>query len=147
MAIKSDGSFDYLNLDKAIDPYKATRIISNKNVKNWDEISPVKQFPGRITKKVIPIDFDHVRMSIFTKVEPNVKVDTHMHEEPVFRFVIEGELVLNNIKYVPGDWVLVPGKTPYNVTTDIGYSVLAEYGAKCGSPHDSVVGIRNDSDH
>jgi quercetin dioxygenase-like cupin family protein len=138
--IKTDGSFDDLNLEAVIDPLSATKIISSTQMEDWAELSKVKQFPDKITKKVIPIDFSHYRMTILTKVEPDVLVDTHMHEEPVFRYVIEGEFELNGIRHKPGDWILVPGNTPYRVVSEIGYSVLASYGAKCGSPHDDVVG-------
>ena len=78
-------------------------------------------------------------MSIITTVEPGTVVDTHMHQEPVLRVVAEGDLTLNGIEHKAGDWVLVPGGTPYRVTTKNGYTVIASYGAACGSPHDRVV--------
>ncbi len=137
--VESDGSFDYLNLEAVINPLNVQGVKSSTKMENWEKISPVKQFPDKITKKVIPIDFAHYRMIIVTKVEPGTLVDTHMHEEPVFRYVIEGEFELNNIKHVAGDWVLVPSHTPYRVTTDTGYIVIAAYGGKCGSPHDLAV--------
>ncbi|WP_289044342.1 hypothetical protein [uncultured Olleya sp.] len=145
--IPKDGSFDHLNFEEVIDPLKADKIISSTQMKGWEEVSEVKQFPNRITKKVIPIDFTHYKMAIITKVEPNVLVDTHMHEEPVFRYVIEGEFELNGIRHKPGDWILVPGNTPYRVISEIGYTVLAEYGGKCGSPPDIVIGHINDSNN
>ncbi|AUP80047.1 cupin domain-containing protein [Flavivirga eckloniae] len=137
--VESDGSFDYLNLKEIIDPLKAEKIISSTQMKNWQEKSKVKQFPNKISKQVIPIDFAHYQMAIVTKVEPNVLVDTHMHEEPVFRYVIEGEFKLNGMLHKAGDWVLVPSRTPYRVVSEKGYTVFSEYGDKCGSPHDLAV--------
>ena len=141
--IPSDGSFDFLNFKDVIDPLNTKGIISSTQLKDWQNVSQVKQFPGKIAKQVIPLDFAFYRMSIVTKVEPGVVVETHMHEEPVFRYVVEGKLELNGIKHEVGDWVLVPSRTPYRVVSPIGYTVLASYGAKCGSPHDDVV-LRRD---
>jgi len=133
-----DEGFDNLS-DNVIDPDRATKVVSSKTVKDWENQSPVKQFPGRITKAVIPIDFGRYHMMMTTKVEPGVKVDLHAHEEPVFRYVIEGKLTLNGVEYEPGDWILVPSKVPYQVQSDTGYTVLASYGQKCGAPPDKQI--------
>jgi len=138
--VLSDGSFDPLNIKDVIDPLKANKIISSKQMEGWEKVSGVKQFPGKISKKVIPVNFAHYKMAIVTKVEPNVLVDTHMHEESVFRYVVDGEFELNGMKHKEGDWILVPSKTPYRVVSEIGYTVLASYGVQCGAPHDKVVG-------
>jgi|GEM_PF-2278942 len=141
--VKSDGSFDPLNLKEVINPLKANKIISSTQMEGWEKVSAVKQFPGKISKKVIPINFTHYKMAIVTKVEANVLVDTHMHEEAIFRYVVDGEFELNGIKHKKDDWILVPGNTPYRVVSENGYTVLASYGVQCGAPHDKVVGHLN----
>jgi len=134
-----DASFDPLLLEKCIDPDTETKVISSTQMNDWENVSPVKQFPNRISKKVIPADFSRYKMSIVTKVEPGVSVGTHTHEEPIFRYVVEGDVTINGIKHGPGDWVLVPSKVPYNVATVNGYTVFAKYGVQCGTPHDRNV--------
>jgi hypothetical protein len=138
-AVLADEGFDDLKLEVAINPETAKGIVSSTQLVGWEEMSPVRQFPGRIKKSVIPIDFAYYRMGILTKVEAGVTVGIHQHAEPVFRFVIAGDLTINGIKHKSGDWVLVPSNTPYEVRTRNGYTILASYGMKCGAPPDSVI--------
>lgn len=147
MNVPMDDGFNYLDLNNVIDPDNFTGIISNKTIKNWEQLSLVKQFPGRITKTVIPIDLARYRMTVVARVEPGVKVELHAHEEPVFRYVVEGELTLNGVNYESGDWILVSSKTPYEVFTKSGYTVLEDYGCKCGAPpNDGNIHIIRDGD-
>ena len=139
MSTPIDVHFDALNVDEIIDPARESGIVSSKSISGWESLSPVKQFPGKISKSVIPIDFRDYRMMVVTNVSAGQIVDTHRHEESVFRYVVSGEMILNGTSYSSSDWVLVPANTPYRIESPLGYVVVASYGVKCGAPHDKVV--------
>ena len=139
MKIMKDAGFDYLNKKSIVNPQKAEGVISSKTYDGWENVSQVTQFPGRIQKSVIPLDFSYYQMAILTKVEAGVTVGRHSHAEPVFRFVLKGDLTINGIEHGLGDWILVPSDTPYEVSTKTGYTILANYGQKCGAPPDELI--------
>lgn len=69
---------------------------------------------------------------MLTTTEPGTHVATHAHDEPMFRYVIEGSLTINGTEYRPGDWVFIPEGVPYDIRTTEGYTTLGCYGQACG---------------
>ena len=67
-------------------------------------------------------------------VKPKTEVPEHAHDEDVFRFVVNGQLVINDIFVKEGMWFVVRAKTPYRITTEDGYMVLAWYRMACIAP-------------
>lgn len=66
------------------------------------------------------------------EVEPGREIAEHVHDdEPQFRFVAAGSLILNDVLYEKGDWVVVPIGVPYTIRTETGYSTVAGYGMSC----------------
>jgi len=128
------GRVDKINWSRMYDPAKVTELISSKTINNWAKIHPLTVIPNRIDKSLIPIDFKRFRLMSVTTVSAGVTVVPHSHNEPVFRFILSGSLVLNGVRYETGDWMLIPKDMVYELNTEEGYTALVDYGGKCGSP-------------
>ena len=141
--------WDEINWSRMYDPNEITEIISSKNISNWAKIHPLTVIPNRIDKSLIPIDFAMFRLMSVTTVGPGVRVAPHSHNEPVFRFFLEGSVVLNGVHYKAGDWLLIPKDTDYELETKDGYTALVDYGMRCGAPPngDVLLSSRDKPEH
>jgi len=55
-------------------------------------------------------------------------IDKHQHEESIFKFIAQGNLVLNGKhKITSGMWFVVRTNTPYEIYTEEGYVSLSGY--------------------
>ena len=114
---------DAWTIDKVIDNHIFHEVHSEESLKHH-------QFKNHdsIKKTFIPVDLAFFRQGVITTVEPETEVDSHKHDEPMLRYVLDGSMKLNGKKYLPGDWVLVPKNTPYEIYTDTGYTNMSIYG-------------------
>lgn len=65
-------------------------------------------------------------------VPPNKEITRHQHDEPIFRFIAKGSLVINNeYKVEAGMWCVVKANTPYAIYTEEGYISMAAYTSNC----------------
>ncbi|HCF4146256.1 cupin domain-containing protein [Pseudomonas aeruginosa] len=133
------GRVDKINWSNMYDPSKVTELISSKTIYNWAKVHPLTVIPNRIDKSLIPIDFKKFRLMSVTTVSAGVTVVPHSHDEPVFRFILNGSLVLNGVLYEAGDWMLIPKDMEYELNTEEGYTALVDYGVKCGAPQNGDV--------
>lgn len=128
------GREDKIDWSRMYDPATVTEIISSKSISNWAKLHPLTVIPNRIDKSLIPIDFKAFRLMSVTTVSAGVKVVPHSHNEPVFRFFLEGSVELNGVRYEAGDWMLIPKDVEYELFTEGGYTALVDYKAACGTP-------------
>ena len=116
-----------------INPESVNEIVDSYTFKggDWQKKTHLSGFQEGVEKSVIPVDMQFYRLSVLTTVAPGIVVKKHHHDEPIFRYIISGVLNLNGKTYRAGDWVLVPKKHPYEISTEEGYVTLAGYGQAC----------------
>lgn len=75
--------------------------------------------------------FTHNMFYIVT-VPAGKTVPVHCHEEPIFRFISQGSLILNNqYDLKAGTWFVVKANTPYHIETKEGYTAISVYVSRC----------------
>jgi len=130
-----------MNLKDVVNPLDLTEIVSSKNFKGgkWKEEGYSLNHPEtNFNKFIIPVDFDYFNLSVITEVDPNTVIAEHQHDEPLFRYIVKGELTINDEHYEEGDWIIIPKDYPYSINTEQGYRTMGSYGgncAACGHPH------------
>lgn len=97
----------------------------------WMKRADLRGFQNGVKKTVIPVSIKHFRLFIITTVEPGVAVEKHAHNEAILRVVISGSFILNGKTYHAGDWVVIPKKCAYEMSTEEGYTTAACYGMSC----------------
>ncbi|MBU3005745.1 cupin domain-containing protein [Paraglaciecola arctica] len=120
--------------DEIIDPTKIKDIVCCKSYRggNWKGEGKHKLFnEPEIRKYFIPVNSTYWNLDIITEVDPGTIIPKHKHDEPVLRYVMDGEMELNGVTYVPGDWVIVPANVPYQIQTRLGYRILSRYSENC----------------
>ena len=115
-----------------VDAWAANCIVDNESFADahGNEKLIHRQFKNHssISKKFIPVDLSFFRQAVLTEVKANTLIKSHKHDEPMLRYVLDGSFALNGKQYSPGDWVLVPKNTDYEIHTLTGYKTLAMYG-------------------
>ena len=101
---------------------------------NWKQLTRQNNFPENIKKHIFPVNINYANFVVLTEVDPEVKVRPHIHDEPMFRYVLKGTFHLNGKYYEEGDWVFVPAGVPYEMETQTGYTTLGCYGVHCTDP-------------
>lgn len=138
--VKSGGSNTVVQMNSDLpfgdflDPFAVTEIVSSKTYRDgeWRRLTNLRGFTKGVDKVVLPVDISRFRIMVVTSVAPGTHVKLHRHDdEPIFRYVTDGKLRLNDVDYEAGDWVLVPVGFPYEITTQEGYTTVAGYGVAC----------------
>lgn len=120
--------------EKIIDPLTITGIVSSQSF--YSDI-PLKDTKHKlfnepeVKKYFIPVDCSYWDLDVITYVEAGTIIPKHAHDEPVLRYVLEGQLELNGVLYEVGDWIIVPKGFPYQIQTKTGYKILSRYSANC----------------
>ena len=85
------------------------------------ELFDSPELPG-VTHNDIPINLTGLGHIRFTKVESNTVVEAHSHPSPTFRFIMDGDLTIENKTYKKGDWLTIPPNYEYSIKTKDGYT-------------------------
>lgn len=85
----------------------------------------------QLKKYFIPVDFRAYGLMLYSFIDPDTFIPEHDHDEAVFRYILDGELELNDMPFSKGDWLIVPKFYKYSIKTITGYSVLSGYHANC----------------
>lgn len=107
-------------------PFLVDAIVNKDNFKshlNSKIVSSKVEFED-VVNKTIPIDlsgFKHIRS---ITVSPGTDVPKHAHDSPVVRVITHGDATVNGITYQAGDWMIIPAKLPYSISTKGGYQAL-----------------------
>lgn len=86
---------------------------------------------GNIKKTPIVWPLHLYNMFYITEVPPNTSIPIHFHDEPVFRYVVKGDLEINGIKIQPETWFVVQKGVKYQIKTESGYTALVGYTSIC----------------
>lgn len=81
------------------------------------------EFDG-VSNTTIPVDLSGLKHLRSICVAPGTSVATHAHNGPVVRVITHGDATVNGVLYGPGDWMIIPSKFPYNISTKSGYQAL-----------------------
>ena len=81
----------------------------------------------------VPISWPLYKYNMFfvVSVPARTVVPSHVHDEDVFRYVLEGTLKLNGRKIKAGEWFVVRAGTTYRIFTDTGYKAISGYTSIC----------------
>jgi hypothetical protein len=90
---------------------------------------------GPIQRQQIAWRLYQHQMFYIVNVAPKTHISRHSHAEDIFRFVVSGSLVVNEIPIDEGMWFVVKANTPYEITTEHGYKTFAGYRNACLSDH------------
>ncbi|MBT3237264.1 MAG: hypothetical protein HOL37_10545 [Rhodospirillaceae bacterium] len=75
--------------------------------------------------------YEH-NMFYMVTVPAGKHIETHRHDESIFRFIAKGSLLLNKEHTITsGMWFVVKADTPYEIETKEGYTSLAGYTSIC----------------
>lgn len=130
-SIKLNSSFPY---EEFVDPFAIQKITDSNGFINgqWKSDTQLRGFQEGVKKFVLPVDISKFNIMVLTEVQAGQVVKSHSHkDEPIFRFIISGNLLLNGTPYEAGDWVIVPTGMPYEITTEGGYTTMAPYCMSC----------------
>jgi quercetin dioxygenase-like cupin family protein len=72
--------------------------------------------PPGIHSWQLPIELDERSFLFMTVAEPGAVVPSHSHTRDLFRLVISGSIILDNVELKSGDWMFVPKGTKYSYT-------------------------------
>ncbi|MBE9044917.1 cupin domain-containing protein [Pleurocapsales cyanobacterium LEGE 10410] len=102
-----------------------------------DDIHSSKNLESFVTEnrdyfkvKFLPVDFTNINRFYFKEIRKGFESPSHSHDSPTFRYIIKGSLILNDVRYSEGDWVLVPKNIKYSIKTD--EDVLMQYACNHG---------------
>ena len=85
-----------------------------------------------ITKVPIAWPLYQYNMFYVVNVPPKKHVAKHSHDEDIFRFVVKGSMLINDIvKVSEGEWFVIRSGTPYEIQTETGYTTIAAYTSVC----------------
>lgn len=85
-----------------------------------------------IEKEPILWRLNDYNMFYIVTVPPGKHVKKHKHDEDIFRFLAQGELVINKkYKVKAGEWFVIKGGTEYEIATKKGYITMAAYTSIC----------------
>ncbi|CAB3804904.1 hypothetical protein [Paraburkholderia caffeinilytica] len=107
-------------------PFLVDEIVNKDNYKkylNSKIVSSKIEFED-VTNKTIPIDLSGIKHIRHITVAPGTNVPTHAHNSPVVRFIILGDATVNGVTYQAGDWMIIPAKCSYSISTTGGYQAL-----------------------
>lgn len=127
-----------LKFQDFIDPFAIDEILDNRSFISglWQDKAKLKNFQSSIEKIVFPIDISKYNFMVLTDVLPDTHIKKHSHkDDPIFRYVLDGEFSLNGVDYKKGDWVIVPINFPYEIITEKGYKAMCIYCMSCEAPH------------
>ena len=117
-----------------IDPYSIKEIVSSRTAFDfdWKEKTRLQDFTNGIDKIVIPVDITKAKIWVLTQVSAGRLIKRHKHEdEPMLRYITRGSFLLNDEKYIEGEWVIVPTGHEYEIYTYTGYTAMMPYGMSC----------------
>jgi len=109
-----------------VSPFMVDAIVHKGNFKkhiNSKIVSSKIEFED-VTNTSIPIDlsgFKHIR---HITVSPGTDVPPHAHNSPVVRVITYGDATVNGVTYQAGDWMIIPAKLRYSISTKGGYKAL-----------------------
>lgn len=92
--------------------YLNTQIVASKI--EFEDVSNVS----------IPIDLSGLKHIRQITVPAGTDVPKHAHNSPVVRIITHGDATVNGITYQAGDWMVIPAKLPYSISTKGGYQAL-----------------------
>lgn len=120
------------SLGKALEkPILISTEVESEVLTDWDDLN--------IEKK--PIVWPLYQKNIFFEVTvpPGTTVPEHSHDEAIWRYLIEGSLVLNGEHEIKaGMWFVVNKDVPYEIVTKEGYKALSAYTSNCQTHHGSM---------
>lgn len=127
--------FDFaLDPSQVIDPLAITDIVSSKSFLGGQWLDKTKHLlfnEPEVQKWFLPVDFSYWKIQIISVIEPLTIIPEHEHDEPVFRFILEGSLELNGVFYERYDWIIVPANFRYAIQTREGYKIISAYHINC----------------
>ncbi|MDB5530743.1 MAG: hypothetical protein JWR51_3846 [Devosia sp.] len=134
--MKQDLSCD-LTEGEIIDPTTIRELISSTTylAPNLEKKTSHRGSTEKIKKSYIPIDFTIWDQCLVTSVEKQTHIQSHSHDEPLFRYVLEGSFRINGILHKAGDWVLLPQNFVYEIDTEDGYKTISHYYTICVVEH------------
>jgi quercetin dioxygenase-like cupin family protein len=85
--------------------------------------------PPGILSWQLPIELDERTFLFMTVAQPGAVVPSHSHKRDLFRIVISGSIILDNVELKAGDWMFVPKGTEYSYTAALnpGATTLHAY--------------------
>lgn len=123
-----------LPFSQFIDPYSLKEPIDSRAFHggNWRSETKLTDFNAGINKSVLPVDISKFKIMVITEVVPGRLIKRHKHDdEPMFRYIISGSMVINGEKYVAGEWLVLPIGWEYEIYTHEGYVTMAPYCMSC----------------
>nr|WP_279090327.1 hypothetical protein [Comamonas thiooxydans] len=107
-------------------PFLVDAIVNKDNFKSYlnSKIVSSKIEFEDVANTSIPIDLSGLKHIRHITVSPGTKVPTHAHNSPVVRFITHGDATVNGVKYQAGDWMIIPAKLRYSISTKGGYQAL-----------------------
>lgn len=72
--------------------------------------------PPGILSWQLPIILDDPTFVFMTVAGPGAVVPSHSHKRDLFRIVISGSIILDDVELKAGDWMFVPKDTKYSYT-------------------------------
>lgn len=73
-----------------------------------------RNMPAGFLSWQLPIELDGPAHAFITVAEPGAVVPSHTHKRDLFRVVISGSIILDNVELKSGDWMFVPSGAKYS---------------------------------
>jgi hypothetical protein len=87
--------------------------------------------PSGLTRTPITWPLQELNMFYVLEAPANTNIPTHAHANDVFRYILEGEMVINGLVVNAGMWFVVRKGTKYAVTSKAGYKSIVAYKDIC----------------
>jgi quercetin dioxygenase-like cupin family protein len=125
-----------VRFEQFVEPSSDKEVVDahNFSIGPWREIGKFTGTKPGIEKFVIPVNIKEYCMMVVAEVAPGTKVPKHAHDEGIVRYIMQGSLTQNGVKYGVGDWVFVPEGVPYEIDTPTGYIAMCLYRTWCKEP-------------
>jgi len=113
-AIGTESLADYFQ--RMSELYRSGKLDVIHSSKNLE--SPITESNDSFEVKFMPVDFTNINRFYFKSIKAGFESTTHNHDSPTFRYIIKGSLIINDVRYEAGNWVLVPKTFDYTIKTD-----------------------------
>lgn len=107
-------------------PFLVDDIVNKNNYKkhlNSKIVSSKIEFED-VSNISLPIDLSGLKHIRQVTVKAGTDVPAHAHNSPVVRIITKGDATVNGILYNEGDWMIIPAKVRYSISTKNGYQAL-----------------------
>lgn len=118
------------NRMKVVDPTTITDIVNKNNFRDnlTTEIETSEPLIAEgLSIGVLPIDISEMKQMRHVVVEPNSDIPEHAHEGPAVRLITSGSAIVNGETYEEGDWMSIPARKNYKITSKTGYKAWCIY--------------------